>query len=88
GEGSLDHRQWHRIGDPVTFSHWLPLQGIAACSNDPGFVTKDGHAPRFLFGNVTKNEVRYYASSFAAIQRIGHVVQHAVIEHSFPLPAR
>src|SRR5262249_19754359 len=90
GYASLNGRDWQLVGAPVTFrTTYLTLQGIAASSNDPNFVTRDGQAPKFLFGNVMKNGVRYFqrssgypallspdwgsVASFSAVQSIGNV---------------
>jgi hypothetical protein len=83
GLGSLDLRRWQRIGDPVEFPVWLGLQGLAACSNEPNYVTKDRHNPMFFFGNVKKNGVRYFRTSFPKVGRIGDVVTYRFLDHSY-----
>jgi hypothetical protein len=83
GQGSMDQHRWHRIGPAIELPSWLGLQGIGACSNDPDARTQDGQNPKFFFGNVRKNGVRYFVRSFPHVSAIGRVVDHHVVDHSF-----
>jgi concanavalin A-like lectin/glucanase superfamily protein/calcium-dependent phosphoinositide phospholipase C len=73
GFGSMDGRNFHPIGQRVTFSGDLRYQGIAASSHGVGKQNSDGSPTRWLFGNVVKDGTRFTFDSFAGARRFdGH----------------
>ena len=76
GYGSADGgHSWQPIGPRRDFPVDLPLQGITASSNDPGFRGPQGSIARFLFGGLLQNGRTVQASELSQYLSIGRVDQ-------------